>query len=90
MKNTDIAVWKIGKWRDLPPDFRCAFDAIEGAVPDVAYQNGRFYKLVNVRAGGWSGMGCQNTVKIPLDEMDALVIEKDWGVKGRILGGLFL
>ena len=77
-----LAVWRIGKWRDLPQDFRPAFERIECATPDVAYENGKFYKLVN----HWTRSGWPEVEKIELGKDDALVIKKDWGVYGLLSG----
>jgi hypothetical protein len=77
-----LAVWKIGKWRDLPKDFKPAFERMEGAIPDVAYENGKFYKLVN----HWTRYGWPEVEKIELGKDDVLVWKKGGGVEGLLLG----
>ena len=77
-----LAVWKIGKWRDLPKDFKPAFEHMEGAIPDVAYENGKFYKLVN----HWTRYGWPEVEKIELGKDDVLVRKKGGGVEGLLSG----
>jgi hypothetical protein len=77
-----LAVWKIGKWRDLPKDFKPAFERIEGAIPDVAYENGKFYKLVN----HWTRYGWPEVEKIELGKDDVLVRKKEGGVEALLSG----
>jgi hypothetical protein len=77
-----LAVWKIGKWRDLPKDFKPAFERMEGAIPDVAYENGKFYKLVN----HWTRYGWPEVEKIELGKDDVLVRKKEGGVEALLSG----
>jgi hypothetical protein len=79
----DVIVWPIGRWKDMPEALRPAFEKIPGGVPDVAYENGRFYKVVNVKT---HPLDWPVAVKIPLEAGDALVLADDFGVYGRILG----
>lgn len=49
----------------------------------MLYQNGRFYKVINVNV---HPLSWPEPVKIPLDGDDALVMGQDWGVRGELLG----
>lgn len=84
---TDLLIWKVGKWKDLPADFRVAFTKIEGAIPDVVYEGGKFFKCINVQLKPpyWP-----EVVKVPLDSLDALVLDEGYGVTARVLGGMYV
>jgi hypothetical protein len=71
--------------RDLPEEFRVAFEHIEGATPAVRFRNGRFCKVVRYRM---NALHWPSEVLVPLGEDDALVMEADGGVVGRVLGAL--
>ncbi len=73
--------------RDLPADLQVAFEFIEGAMPAVRFRNGRFCKVIRYRM---STLHWPSEVLIPLGESDAIVMEEDGGVVGRILGALHL
>lgn len=80
----DLATWPIGRFKDLPEVFKAAFEKMPGAVPCVAYQNGQFFKIINIRMkDGWP-----EQVKIALDSDDCLVIDEGFGVTARILSAL--
>lgn len=77
-------IWKVGKYKDCPAVMRPALERLEGALPYVRYENGKFYKIIWVRLD----LVWPEEVRIALDADDALVLCKDWGVKALIGGGL--
>lgn len=83
----DRALWRVGRFRDLPQEMRCAFERIEGALPSVRYANGKFFKVVWVQT---HPVSWQEKVEIQMDSNDALALTADWGVEARIGWGMLL
>lgn len=66
------------KTKDLPPEYKCAFEHIEGALPAVCFKGGSFYAIEWVPE---ETLTWPNRVETKAHPGDQIIIADDWGVE---------